>query len=217
MNVVLAPSILSADFSRIGEAVEALNDSDCEWIHVDVMDGHFVPPITFGAQLVEAIRPMTEKLLDCHLMVSKPEEQAELFAAAGADRITIHAEATPHLHRALQRIGALGVRAGVAINPATPVDAIQHVVGLVDLVLVMTVNPGWGGQRFLEECIQKVESARQLVPKHFVQVDGGIDPETAPAVVRAGANVLVAGNYVFSGEPQERIKTLRESVCAASK
>lgn len=217
MSIILAPSILSADFARIGEAVGALNEADCEWIHVDVMDGHFVPPITFGAQLVEAMRPMTDKLLDCHLMVSKPEEQAELFAAAGADRITIHAEATRHLHRALQRIVALGVRAGVAINPATPVEAVQHVVGLIDLVLVMTVNPGWGGQRFLQECVRKVEHARDLAPSHFIQVDGGIDPETAPTVVRAGANVLVAGNYVFSGEPGERLQTLRESVCAASK
>lgn len=217
MSIILAPSILSADFARIGEAVGALNEADCEWIHVDVMDGHFVPPITFGAQLVQAIRPMTEKLLDCHLMVSEPEEQAELFAAAGADRVTIHAEATPHLHRALQRIVGLGVKAGVAINPATPVDAIQHVTELVDLVLVMTVNPGWGGQLFLQECIRKVKQARELAPDLFVQVDGGIDPETAPAAVRAGANVLVAGNYVFSGEPRERLDTLRQSVCAASK
>lgn len=217
MNVVLAPSILSADFARIGEAVEVLNEADCEWIHVDVMDGHFVPPITFGAQLVRAIRPMTKKLLDCHLMVSKPEEQAELFADAGADRITVHAEATPHLHRALQRVGALGVNVGVAINPATPVTAVQHVLSLVDLVLVMTVNPGWGGQRFLQECVQKVEQMREMAPDHWIQVDGGIDASTAPAVVRAGANSLVAGNYVFSGDPRERLGELRNSVCAAFK
>lgn len=217
MNTVLAPSILSADFARIGEAVEALNDADCEWIHVDVMDGHFVPPITFGAQLVRAIRPMTEKFLDCHLMVSKPEAQAELFAAAGADRITIHAEATRHLHRTLQHIAAMDVKVGVAINPATPVSAVQHVLDLVDLVLVMTVNPGWGGQRFLQECVQKVEQARQMAPNHWIQVDGGIDLETAPTVVRAGANALVAGNYVFSGDPRRRLEELRNSVCAAFK
>ncbi|MER3413713.1 MAG: ribulose-phosphate 3-epimerase [Armatimonadota bacterium] len=217
MNVVIAPSILSANFARIGEAVEALNQSDCEWIHIDVMDGRFVPPITFGAQLVSAIRPLTDKFLDCHLMVSKPEQQAALFAEAGANRVTIHAEATWQLHRALQSIVGLGVKAGVAINPATPVSAVQHVLGLVDLVLVMTVNPGWGGQRFLQECVQKVEQARAIAPSHWIEVDGGIDADTAPTVIRAGANALVAGNYVFSGDPRTRLEELQNSVCAAFK
>lgn len=217
MNVVLAPSILSGDFARLGDAVEALNQADCEWIHVDVMDGHFVPPITFGAQLVRAIRPLTEKLLDCHLMVSKPEEQAELFADVGADRITIHAEATHHLHRALQRVNALGVKAGVAINPATPTIAVKHVLELVDLVLVMTVNPGWGGQRFLDECVSKIREVRDMAPDHWVEVDGGIDLDTAPIVVRAGASALVAGNYTFSGDPRDRLEALRNSICGAFK
>lgn len=217
MKIVLAPSILSANFGRLAETVEALNDLDCDWIHVDVMDGHFVPPITFGAQLVKDLKKVAKKPLDCHLMVSRPEEQVELFAEAGADRITVHAEATQHLHRLLQRIRALDVSAGVAVNPATPVSVVEHVLGLADLVLVMTVNPGWGGQRFLEECLPKVEAVRRMAPDHWIEVDGGIDLETAPRVVSAGANALVAGNYTFSGDPAERLAALRSVVCAVSK
>jgi len=217
LSVVLAPSILSANFGRLADTVELLNGCDCDWIHVDVMDGCFVPPITFGAQLVRDLRDVAKKPLDCHLMVSRPEEQVEQFAEAGADRITVHAEATQHLHRLLQRIRGLGVNAGVAINPATPIAAVEHVLDLVDLVLVMTVNPGWGGQKFLEECLPKVEAVRRIAPEHWIEVDGGIDLSTAPRAVGAGANALVAGNYTFSGDPAERLTALRNAVCAVSK
>lgn len=213
MSVLLAPSILSADFGRMAEAVQALDEADCDWIHLDVMDGSFVPPITFGAQMAAALRGLTRKPFDCHLMVDHPETQVRPFVEAGANRITVHVEACRHLHRVLQSIRAEGIAAGVAINPATPVEMVRDVLSLVDLVLVMTVNPGWGGQPFLFECLSKVREVRAMAPNVYVEVDGGIDDTTAPAAVTSGANVLVAGSFTFSGNPKERLAILRSAAC----
>jgi len=197
----IAPSILSSDFSKLAVEVRAVEGAGADWIHLDVMDGHFVPVITFGPEVVKALRPVTQKPLDVHLMISPVDPHLEAFAKAGADHITIHVEAGPHLYRSLQAIRALGKKAGVTMNPATPVESIEHVIDIVDLVLVMSVNPGFGGQKFIPTALDKVREVRALVGARpiDIEIDGGVTADNAAEVVRAGANVLVAGNAVFKG------------------
>jgi ribulose-phosphate 3-epimerase len=215
-EVLISPSILSADFAKLGEEVRAIDQAGADWIHIDVMDGHFVPNITIGPGVVKALRSSTAKPFDVHLMISPVDPFIDAFAEAGADIITVHPEAGPHLHRTIQHIKALGKKAGVSLNPATPVDALDYVLEDIDLVLVMSVNPGFGGQKFISSQLRKIEEVANRIAKIGLdirlEVDGGIDSETALQAVAAGANVLVAGTAAFRGGPQayaSNIKALR--------
>lgn len=212
----IAPSILSADFSNLQRDIELVEKGGADYIHVDVMDGQFVPNITFGPALISSIRPVTDLIFDVHLMIVDPERFIDEFVKAGSDIITVHAESTTHLHRVIQQIKASGVKAGVVINPGTPLEVIKPVLSMVDLVLVMTVNPGFGGQKFILECLDKVSELAELRQAngytYEIEVDGGVDDKTAKECVKAGADVLVAGSYVYKyDDVAEPIKKLKEA------
>ena len=217
-RIKIAPSILSADYARLGEVVTEATRAGADYIHIDVMDGHFVPPVTVGSQMVSALRPWTDLPLDVHLMVESPEHYIDRFAAAGADIITVHVEACTHLHRTIQQIKELGKKAGVSLNPATPIGSLEEILPSVDLVLVMTVNPGFGGQTFIKDIPEKIARVRVELDKRSLEaeleVDGGISAATAPLVVRAGATVLVAGAAIFAtGEPvKDSLEKIRTSL-----
>ena len=209
-KIIVAPSLLAADFSRLKEEVQEVEKCGAEYLHLDVMDGNFVPNISYGSPVISAIRPHSNLVFDVHLMVEEPDRFIKDFVDAGADIITVHVEATKHLHRTIQLIKSYGKKVGVALNPATPIETLKHVVKEIDMILIMSVNPGFGGQAFIPEVLSKIEELRKLSPEMDIEVDGGVNDKTVEAIKEAGANVLVAGSYLFSGNYKEKIELMKK-------
>ena len=207
---IVAPSLLAADFSKLKEEIQEVEKCGAEYLHLDVMDGNFVPNISYGSPVISAIRPHSNLVFDVHLMVEEPDRFIKDFVDAGADIITVHVEATKHLHRTIQLIKSYGKKVGVALNPATPIETLKHVVKEIDMILIMSVNPGFGGQAFIPEVLSKIEELRKLYPEMDIEVDGGVNDKTVEAIKEAGANILVAGSYLFSGNYKEKIELMKK-------